>query len=378
MREPARLSSQDIHFQKGLSCHSCHGGDPTVGVDSGGPEDSMNPARGYIGIPARKDIAANCAACHSKLEYMRRFNPQARVDQYEEYLTSVHGQKYREGNEDVATCVDCHGAHGIRAVGEPASPVYPTNVGDTCARCHADSKRMEPYGIPSNQLELYRQSVHGEMLIKNRDISAPTCNDCHGNHGATPPGVDSVANVCGQCHVSQWDLFNNSPHQKAFAENDLPACVTCHDHHSAPRTSDAMLGVEEPAICGNCHDRGTPGYAAAAEMKAGLTRLLERLQSAREVLERAEIAGMEVSRPLFDMVEGRDRLVSARVEVHRFDAASLKTILGEGEKIAADAEQRGWKALQDLAFRRKGLAVSFLILLVMIGLVVVKIRQLER
>lgn len=378
LMEPVKLSSQDIHFQKGLSCHSCHGGDPTVGVDSGGPEDSMNRAKGYIGQPPRTHVVALCASCHSKLDFMRHYNPQARVDQYAEYVTSVHGRKYWAGNPNVATCIDCHGAHGVRRVSDPNSPVYATNVATTCARCHSDVKRLASYGIPTNQMELYSRSVHAEALIKNRDISAPTCNDCHGNHGAAPPGVDSVANVCGQCHARQWELFNKSPHNKAFAENQLPACVTCHAHHDVSRTSDAMLGVEESANCITCHEKGSAGYLAAAEMKSGIGRLNDHLERARQILGRAERAGMEVSLPIFDLSEGRDRLVRARVEIHRFDPAELRKLLEEGDKIASASEGSGWKALEELAYRRKGLAISFVILLFMIGLILFKIRQIER
>ena len=48
------------------------------------------------------------------------------------------------------------------------------------------------------------------------DLSAPTCTTCHGNHGATPPGFASVANVCSTCHVFQAQLFDSSPHKEAF------------------------------------------------------------------------------------------------------------------------------------------------------------------
>ena len=60
---------------------------------------------------------------------------------------------------------------------------------------------MASHGIPMDQLALYKKSVHWHTLAEVGDISAPTCNDCHGNHGAVPPGVDSVGNVCGQCHA---------------------------------------------------------------------------------------------------------------------------------------------------------------------------------
>ncbi len=374
---PVKLSAQDIHFQQGLSCQSCHGGDPTLGIETGSSADSMNPRKGFVGRPARKQIASFCATCHSKPDFMRKYNPQARVDQFSEYLTSVHGIKNQAGDVNVATCIDCHGAHGILAVSNPNSPVYAPNVASTCGRCHADAKLMAPYQIPTDQMELYSKSVHGEALIKNRDLSAPTCNDCHGNHGATPPGVDSVANVCGQCHASQWDLFGQSPHKTAFAAQGLPACVTCHDNHLIVRTSDTMLGVKEPARCPLCHDPGSAGYLAAQQMNSKITELKARMATATEVLDRAARAGMEVSGPIYQLSEGRDRLVLTRVEIHKFNLATLQKTLDEGMSIANASEQSGWKALADLAYRRKGMAVSAVILLFMIGLLLLKIRQLR-
>lgn len=370
---PVKASAQDIHFQNGLSCESCHGGDSTKET----PEESMNPARGFVRQPSRKQVVALCASCHSNPDFMRKYNPQARVDQYSEYLTSVHGKKMQTGDQKVAICIDCHGHHGILAAKNPNGPVYAPNVAATCARCHSDPERMKAYGIPTNQLELYSKSVHGEALIKNRDLAAPTCNSCHGNHGAMPPGVDSVANVCGQCHVMQWDLFNQSPHRKAFASLQLKACVTCHQNHDIERPSEAMIGVDEPATCVLCHEKGSAGYAAAQEMRSALGVLVAKLNSANQILEQAQRAGMEVSRPIYQLAEGRDRLVLARVQVHRFDAAVLKKTISEGNDIAAASEQSGMQALAELAFRRKGLAVSAVILLFMIGLLLFKIRQLK-
>ncbi len=373
LQEPAKLSTRDIHFQRGLACQNCHGGDPAAGD----AEAAMSRAKGFVGTPDHQKIAALCASCHSNPDFMRKYNPQARVDQYAEYLTSVHGKKYKAGDRNVATCSDCHGAHGIWPVKNPNSPVYPTNVPSTCGRCHSDTKRMAEYRIPTNQVELYSKSVHGVALIKNRDLAAPTCNSCHGNHGATPPGVESVANVCGQCHVIQWDMFKKSPHERAFAQSSLPACVTCHEHHDIAKTSDAMLGTEQSTICATCHEEGSKGYAAAAEMKAGIVRLKADLDSAQELLRRAETAGMEVSRPTYDLSEGRDRLVLARVNIHYFDPSALRKVLDEGDKIAQASQQSGRQALEDLAYRRKGLAVSAVILLIMITLLLLKIRSVS-
>jgi hypothetical protein len=114
--------AEDIHFQKGLSCHDCHGGDPTAGSD-GDPFAAHDESKGSRGKPERVDVPEFCATCHSDANYMKRFDPHARVDQLSEYRTSRHGQKLAEGDDRVAVCVDCHGNHGIHAVSDPRSPV---------------------------------------------------------------------------------------------------------------------------------------------------------------------------------------------------------------------------------------------------------------
>jgi hypothetical protein len=85
---------------------------------------------------------------------------------------------------------------------------------------------------------------------------------------------------------------------------------------------------------------------------------------------------MEVSRPLYSLSEARDRLIHARVEIDRFDNSVLEKTLQEGTKIAFEAESSGWKALDELAYRRKGLALSAAILMSMMVLLILKIRRL--
>jgi hypothetical protein len=153
--------------------------------------------------------------------------------------------------------------------------------------------------------------------------------------------------------------------------------VTCHEHHDIAPPTDAMLGTEPKATCVMCHDESSNGFAAARIMKAGVVQLSGNLDAARELLQKAERAGMEVSKPLYDLSEGRDKLILARVDIHGFNADAVKKNLDEGEKIAAASLDSGRKALDDLAYRRKGFGISAAILLMMIGLLVVKIKQIS-
>lgn len=188
MAAPVEGMKEDVHTQQGLSCADCHGGDPEAGLD-GDAEASMDPAKGYIGIPKRTDIPKFCARCHDDPNYMRRFNPRVSTDQFSRYKTSVHGKSLQKGDSKVATCTDCHGVHGILDAKDSRSSVYPLNISNMCGKCHADEEYMKEYDIPTDQITAYQNSIHGKALLEKGDQAAPACNDCHGNHGATPPGA---------------------------------------------------------------------------------------------------------------------------------------------------------------------------------------------
>lgn len=374
--KPSGLIVNDIHYQKGLSCVHCHGGDASLGTD-GDFAAAMNPAKGYIGAPKAAQIGQFCARCHGDLNYMRRFNPQARTDQWSEYQTSVHGQLAQKGDSKVATCLSCHSVHNIKAVKDPTAAVYPTNVANTCAQCHANKEHMGQYRIGIDQFEKYQRSVHGQALMVQQDLAAPSCNDCHGNHGATPPGVASVANVCGQCHVRQTELFDASPHRGFFTEAGLAACVTCHGNHEINRPTDALLGTGAQSTCISCHTEGDNGFVVAGQIAQRLAHLQLSINKAHEVLARAERAGMEVSRPVFDLNEARNDLTHARVLIHNVVSPEFEATVQAGLAIAAKSTQAGEAALNELQFRRKGLAVSLGVILLACVALYLKIRQLD-
>lgn len=156
-------------------------------------------------------------------------------------------------------------------------------------------------------------SVHGKALLEGDDLSAPTCNDCHGNHGAVPPGVQSISFVCGQCHGREAQLFRNSPKEEGFRQHEefladlgsaecqachelpeafaqvdpihtLTECSTCHGNHGVRRPTLAMLGALPETPCDVCH---------------GLTA------EAGEVVEAAESEEREARAREFLLAEGR-------------------------------------------------------------------------
>jgi len=174
---------RSIHAERDVSCADCHGGDPSATT----VDEAMSPEAGYIGAPAKADIPALCASCHADVTQMRQYD--LPTDQYAKYKESIHGLQLAAGDTNVATCYDCHGGHQVLKANDPASTVYAANVPQMCADCHADRELMAPYDIPTNQFDLYKQSVHGHALLDNQDFRAPNCATCHGTHGAAPPAL---------------------------------------------------------------------------------------------------------------------------------------------------------------------------------------------
>ena len=375
---PASLfAGPDVHRERGFACVDCHGGD-SAAADKARAHDA---GKGFKGAPKGPAQIAACARCHSDADVMRRFAPKQRVDQAAEYATSVHGKQLAAGHTDVATCASCHGPHGIRLVSDAKSPVFPTNVAATCATCHADPKHMAGYTLPdgkplpTTQLADYKKSVHYAALTKGNDLSAPTCNDCHGNHGAAPPGVGAVANVCGTCHAVFATKFQGSVHAQIFDKG----CVECHGNHAVLKPSDAMLGSTGHAVCATCHSGADDKGAIAADAMHGQFAGLEAgIQSSGALIGRVKNAGIEVSDQELALREAATKLTLARTEMHGFDPSLVAPIIADGAKIVAGVDAAGEKGTGELRFRRRGLFVSLGAVLLFVVALGLKIRQIER
>jgi len=345
-----------IHAQKGVTCASCHGGDPSSA------DNAMSKKAGFKGKITRQQIPELCGKCHSDAAYMRQYNPSLRTDQLAQYRTSIHGKKLLAGDGKVAVCTDCHTVHEIRPASDTRSSVNPLNIAATCSHCHSDGQYMKPYGIKTTQFSDYGKSVHHEAMTERGDLSAPTCTTCHGNHGAAPPGVASVTFVCSTCHVFQSQLFDESPHKAAFDSAGLPGCVTCHSNHDIEHPSDAMVGASDKSVCITCHAEGDAGLKTASEIHGKLQELQSRISRSKDILDRAAQSGMEVGQAQLDLIQAADALTKGRVAVHSVRAAKVDQELAAGETVADKTYQAGVKALQERNYRRVGLSISLLVI----------------
>lgn len=372
---PAHDFAMDIHSHKGLGCQDCHGGNPRLD-----DMDQVKASAGWRGVPKHLDIPNFCARCHSDANYMHEHNPKLPIDQLEKYKTSIHGQRlYQKGDQKVATCVSCHTAHKIGDATMPHSTIYPPNIPATCGTCHSNAEYMAEYGIATDQEKLYRASVHGIAVFSKKDLSAPVCNDCHGNHGAAPPGASSLSAVCGMCHAIEADLFLSSPHYKAFKSQGLPMCETCHSNHGIAPPTYALIGMKEGQICANCHssDDGTKAPEQIIGMSAAFISLTASADSARNLITAAGAKGMMITDAEFSLKDIDQILIHMRSSVHAFALDSLtlqaRTGLEKSEAVRKDAMD----LIHEYYYRRWGLGIATcLITLLAIGLYL-KIRSFD-
>lgn len=178
---PAQVASaeQGIHADT-IPCTSCHGAHDMPPV----------PDAATRRIDVR--LARACAACHPK--------------EGASYFADVHGRTaVRQAlghapitGDTAATCISCHGEHGIRRANDPT---WRFAVADACTRCHGE------YG------STYRDSYHGQAS-RVGSTRAAQCADCHTPHNVRPASdtASSVApahqiRTCRQCHSEARGKF---------------------------------------------------------------------------------------------------------------------------------------------------------------------------
>ncbi len=277
------LFKQDIHFKKGISCSACHGGDSK----SDDMDKAMSKDAGYKGVPKGNEITQACIRCHANSEMMKKYGSKIPTNQFELLKASVHGRLAINGAERIVQCITCHNAHGIVEVDNPASPVYPTNVPKTCAKCHDDPVYMRSYNpaLPVDQLQKYRTSVHGMRNAKG-DPKPAECASCHGSHDILPVKdtkskvyLTNIPSICSKCHsnagymkqykipTDQYEKYSRSVHGIAlFQKHDIgaPACNSCHGNHAA--TPPGITSISE--VCGTCHALNAELFSSSPHKKA--------------------------------------------------------------------------------------------------------------
>lgn len=370
--KPVRELQESVHFENEVACHDCHGGDPT----SFDEDKSMSKDAGFIAKPKFEEIPGFCARCHSDANRMKKYN--LRTDQLSLYKTSHHGKAlYERGDKYTATCTSCHGGHDMKAADNPHSDVYKTNIPLTCNRCHGEPVLMRGYGIPADQFEQFRTSVHGKLLLDKMDLRAPSCTDCHGVHGAYPPGYADIADVCSLCHGAIAKLFRESPHYLEREKVEVAKCVDCHGDHDIVYPSILLYEGEEERRCGGCHGIDSKQDRLAKIIKKKLGDATTSVESARQFLDKVRGSGKNISKIEETFEEARAELVKARAVTHTLSIEKIEEYTNTVEKKSTDVLGATEKILEELTNRKKEVVVVLIILGMFIAVIALKMRTLK-
>ncbi len=178
---PAQVSTAalDVHGDT-IACTRCHGTHDMPPVP--------DPATRRVDVR----LARACTACHAT--------------EGKSYWADIHGRTVvRQAlgrlpitGDTAATCISCHGEHGIRRANDPT---WRFAVADACTRCHS------AYG------STYRDSYHGQAS-RVGSTKAAGCADCHTPHNVRPASdtTSSVApakeiQTCRRCHSEARGRF---------------------------------------------------------------------------------------------------------------------------------------------------------------------------
>lgn len=328
----ATSHSQSVHVRGGVTCVGCHGGDPWT-------NDSGRAHEGLTSFEDRIEAVELCADCHSDPDRMRRHG--LRTDQLAHYKTSQHGRRlFGAADENVATCVDCHGACDVRESDHSQSPVNKLNQVATCGRCHADTLLMDRYDLSASPVANYADSIHGEALLNDRSMASPACTDCHGSHGALPPRVEEVATVCGDCHRGIYASFLESPHARVAEYGGMEECTSCHGNHAVVRPGTQMFVGDGAGHCGSCHEgEYDEGAKAAAAIHDIMSQLGTRVQETAVALDSAAAEGLFIEDESGYLDEARSLLAQARPLTHTASVELLGDLRNRGIAMIDKTEE---------------------------------------
>jgi len=236
---------------------------------------------------------------------------------------------------------------------------------------------MKPYKIPTNQFEEYKKSYHGQLLLERADQRAPNCADCHGIHGATPPGVTEVANVCGNCHSAVADYFKQGSHQKAVNQGGMPKCINCHGNHKIAYPTMDMFSGDKEGECGSCHTKDSPPMKMALSMKGLIEKAEAAVKRAEEGIREVKRRGFEVSELEALAAGAKAKITEAKPITHSLILAKVETPTAEALKAAGKIEERVKELRRESRVRMMGLTGILFIGAVMIFLLYLKKKSLE-
>jgi hypothetical protein len=143
----------------GPVCTSCHGSPHSIRP----PSSSESPVNHF-------NIVKTCGTCHEEKIMSEKYHLSKQV--MERYKDSFHGRKLAVGDKDAPSCADCHGAHDIKSVTDPSSPVMDDNKIKTCGKCHKGANKKFVAAITHRPLQPIARFTEIAMILLTISVVA--------------------------------------------------------------------------------------------------------------------------------------------------------------------------------------------------------------
>ncbi len=349
--------TKSIHYSERISCKECHGGNPnSLDIEKAHSDK-------FIGKPKRKEILKICSRCHSSPEYMKPYG--LPFDQEILYYTSEHGKAFLKGNEEVAICTDCHGFHLILPTTNRNSKTNFFNLPLTCGECHSDFNMMKKYNISSDVVLEYNLGIHAQR-IREGNSNSPTCKDCHGTHGATPPGLANIEKVCGGCHIKTRKYFLESKHKEAWEKFGYGECEVCHENHYVKKTSYNLWKEK----CTLCHSKDSKNYKIAEEIYTLFITCEMEIVKAEEIIRELKSIPLNVEDFLGRIEEAKTYLLEAKPVSHSLSMEEIKSFIIKSKSIAEEIQREGIRRKKLFETRKFFLPILWLCILFTISVII--------
>lgn len=244
------------------------------------------------------------------------------------------------------SCADCHRKLLFSSENERQFTeirIRHLESGISCSiDCHEDKVNQSI----ASSYALWSISAHAQFKV--------ACEKCHGGNPLATSKIDahiglsnsSIARentpeTCGKCHESQLEEFKSSLHfQRLESGEDVaaPACVTCHQAHSA----HILTASEIEDFCSNCHNNITgidPTVPKRAENAlSSVTELQENFSKVRGAIIEAKALGKNVTEAEVEL-DSADMIIKNIPSLwHRFNLTYFDTEVQQGITYTQNAE----------------------------------------
>jgi cytochrome b subunit of formate dehydrogenase/DNA-directed RNA polymerase subunit M/transcription elongation factor TFIIS len=275
----------DIHWQKGLRCQDCHGGDATT--------TDLRSAHavevGFRKVTSPAEIPAFCGHCHSDPAKMQKYRPDARTDTVDRFWSGAHGKHLKAWSEKqppAAVPADGQPADAPDAEPAPADVAPPTAAAETGDETAPEDGEKSDEVDPAPTAEPTTEPSSAEPAAEENGTPESPAADGIALTGAQEPAApESEANTTIAPLAATGDEpAANAPatpaaalpakHAAANHAAELPvaSCVACHPVHQMRAATDPLSSTHPRNLattCGACHTEALANLRRSVHAKAG-------------------------------------------------------------------------------------------------------------